>query len=123
MKHWAIVLMVVITMLSGCGKENTSYKQISMAKAQTTFSEDIVLVDVRTKEEFEAGHIPNAINVPLDDILNENIETLEDKNQTYYIYCRSGNRSKQASEKLASLGYNAIIEIGGIIDYTGEIDE
>ena len=78
--------------------------------------------NVRRIDEFEVGHIPGAINLPNESIGTEEIAQLPDKNQTIYVYCRSGNRSKQASRKLAELGYINIIEIGGIIDYSGAIE-
>ena len=83
---------------------------------------DYILLDVRRIDEFEVGHIPGAINLPNESIGTEEIAQLPDKNQTIYVYCRSGNRSKQASRKLAELGYINIIEIGGIIDYSGAIE-
>lgn len=80
-----------------------------------------ILLDVRRTDEFEEGHIPGAINIPNESIGSEEIAELPDKNQTIYVYCRSGNRSKQASQKLVDLGYTNVIEFGGIIDYSGEI--
>ena len=71
-------------------------------------------------EEFAEKHIPNAINIPNEIIGSEEIEELPDRNQLILVYCRSGNRSKQASEKLVALGYTNIYEFGGIIDWIGE---
>jgi len=75
---------------------------------------------VRTDEEFSDKHIPGAINVPNEDIGTESIPQLPDKEQLILVYCRSGNRSKQASEKLAALGYTKVYEFGGINDWKGE---
>ena len=85
---------------------------------------DIVVIDadVRRADEFAEGHIPGAINVANEDILNTEPAELPDKEQVIYVYCRSGNRSKQAAAKLAAMGYSNIIECGGIIDWTGEIE-
>ena len=106
-------------------EENSShtYQQISMAEAADYMSnhDGYVLLDVRTVEEFHEKHIPNAINVPNETIGNSEIPELPDKEQVILVYCRSGNRSKLASQKLAELGYKNIIEIGGINDWTGEI--
>lgn len=80
-----------------------------------------ILLDVRTKEEYDGGHIPTAINLPLSDIGSLPISSLPDKNQLILVYCRSGNRSRQASEKLVKLGYTNVVEIGGINAWKGEI--
>ena len=75
---------------------------------------------MRTESEFRERHIPNEINIPNEEIGTEEIESLPDKEQLILVYCRSGNRSKQASAKLVELGYSNIVEIGGINDWTGE---
>ena len=82
--------------------------------------ENYVLLDVRTVEEYEEGHIPGAICVPNETIGEDEIEELPDKEQVIMIYCRSGNRSKQAAKKLLEQGYTNLYEFGGIIDWTGE---
>ena len=74
----------------------------------------------RTKEEYEAAHIPGAINVPNEAIKVKEPKELPDKEQLILVYCRSGNRSKQASQKLADMGYTNIVEFGGINDWSGE---
>ncbi len=83
--------------------------------------EDYIILDVRTIEEYNEGHIPNAICIPNETIGEETINELPNKEQLILIYCRSGNRSKQAAEKLEKLGYTNLIEFGGIIDWKGEI--
>ena len=102
-----------------------TYKQISMDEAKQIFesgTEDSYLIlDVRRADEFAAGHIPGAVNVANESIGEEPPVELPDKNQTIYVYCRSGNRSKQAAGKLATLGYTSIVEFGGILEWTGEI--
>ena len=80
-----------------------------------------IIVDVRTQEEFDSGHIPNAICIPNENIGTEQPEELPDLDQVILIYCRSGNRSKQAAQKLADMGYTNVYEFGGIIDWTGEV--
>ncbi|MCF0106378.1 MAG: rhodanese-like domain-containing protein [Holdemanella sp.] len=85
--------------------------------------EDYILLDVRTEDEFKEGHIPNAINIPNERIHDEPIGELPYKDVPIFIYCRSGNRSKQAQQNLASLGYTKLIEFGGIIDWIGEIEK
>ena len=109
------------------GEDTMTYKQISMDEAKEIFESDTdgsyIILDVRRADEFAEGHIPGAINVANESIGAEAPVELQDKNQLIYVYCRSGNRSKQAAEKLVALGYTNIVEFGGIIDWTGEIEK
>ena len=111
---------------TACGSASSelSFQQISMDAAITQMAEEdnSILLDVRTPEEFADGHIHGAINIPNENIGENDIAELPDKEQRIYVYCRSGNRSKQASAKLVNLGYTNVVEIGGIIDYHGEIE-
>ena len=91
------------------------------AKALMKETEGYILLDVRTKEEYESGYIPGAINIPLSDINGNVVSSLPDKSRMILVYCRSGNRSRQASDKLSRLGYTNIIEIGGINSWKGEV--
>ena len=124
MRRW-ISLLLLLLLLAGCTASNeqeNSYRQISMDEAVTMMEEEsgYIILDVRTPEEFRERHIPNAINIPNETIGSEDIQELPDKDQLILVYCRSGNRSKQASGKLAELGYTNIVEIGGINDWTGD---
>ena len=114
---------LALTACSASGSKN-SYEQLSMYKALSQMSkeENYILLDVRTLEEYNDGHSPGAINIANESIGKNEIPELPDKEQRIYIYCRSGNRSKQAAKKLAELGYTNLIEIGGIIDYHGETE-
>lgn len=123
------MLLAMIFVLSGCGESDDGlqdyiYENISMSEGidRMKSDKDYILLDVRRADEFEAGHIPGAVNLPNEEIGTEEIPSLPDKAQTIYIYCRSGNRSRQAADKLLALGYTNIIEFGGIIDYTGELE-
>ena len=112
-------------LLAGCTdpvEQEVSYRQISTDEAIAMMEEesDYIILDVRTTEEFAEKHIPNAINIPNESIGTGEISELPDKEQVILVYCRSGNRSKQASEKLAALGYTNIVEFGGINDWPGE---
>ena len=124
MKKYIIILVSIIMImgLTGCEKKDMGYTQISMEEAVAMMAkeENYIILDVRTAEEFAEKHIPNAINVPNEVIATEEIVELPDKDQLILVYCRSGNRSKQASEKLVALGYTNIYEFGGINDWTGE---
>ena len=81
---------------------------------------DIILIDVRTKKEYEEGHIPNAILIELDKI-EDIVDIISDKNKKIYLYCRSGRRSQIAADIVNKLGYINAINIGGILDYKGKI--
>ena len=111
-------------LLVGCSspKETASYRQISMDEAITMMEEEsgYIILDVRTTEEFADKHIPGAVNIPNETIAAEEIPELPDKDQLILVYCRSGNRSKQASEKLADMGYTNVVEFGGINSWPGE---
>lgn len=118
-------LILSALLLAGCGAapKGANYTQISQADAAALMEseKDYIILDVRTPEEFAGGHIPNAINIPNESIGTEEIPQLPRKDQLILVYCRSGNRSKQASEKLAALGYTNIQEFGGINSWPGEI--
>ena len=120
-------ILLSALMFAGCAgtsnnKTNT-YRQISMDEAVKMMAEETgyIILDVRRPDEFAAGHIPKAINVPNETIGTAEIPELPDKNQLIMVYCRSGRRSKEASEKLVKLGYTNIVEFGGILDWKGEI--
>ena len=117
-------IFLAALLLVGCAApaEEITYRQINMDEAITMMEEGsgYIILDVRTPEEFAEKHIPGAINVANETIGTDEIPELPDKDQLILVYCRSGNRSKQASEKLAALGYTNIVEFGGINDWPGE---
>ena len=123
------LILGIMLVFSGCENKDTdmknnTYEKISMSEGieRRATDEDFILLDGRRADEFAAGHIPGAVNLPNEKIGTEEIASLPDKNQTIYIYCRSGNRSKQAADKLLALGYTSLIEFGGILDYSGELE-
>ncbi len=128
----AFILLINIFLI-GCTqtKKDTiahsqnTYRQISMSEAQDIMNKekDYIILDVRTQDEYKEGHISNAIYIPNETIGDKEIDKLPNKNQLIMVYCRSGNRSKQASEKLVKLGYTNIVEIGGIKDWQGKIEK
>ena len=116
--------LMVLLLLAGCtaqSEENT-YRQITAEEAAAMMEEEsgYIILDVRTSQEYSEKHVAGAINVPNETIGSEEIPELPDKDQLVLVYCRSGNRSKQAAEKLVKLGYTNIVECGGINDWTGE---
>ena len=121
-----IPILLSALMFTGCAgtsnNQTNTYRQISMDEAVTMMAQETgdIIPDVRRPDEFAAGHIPNAINVPNESIGTSEIPELPDKDQLIMVYCRSGRRSKEASEKLVKLGYTNIVEFGGILDWKGE---
>lgn len=105
-------------------RKQAGYISISMEEAKEVFATlgNYIILDVRRADEFAEGHIPSAINVANEDIGAEQPAELPDLDQVIFVYCRSGRRSKEASEKLAALGYTNIYEFGGILDWDGEIE-
>ncbi|MBQ2865140.1 MAG: rhodanese-like domain-containing protein [Clostridia bacterium] len=123
-KYLPIILSLCL--LGGYGGNSQTakngYTQISMEEAVTMMENEsgYIILDVRRADEYAEKHIPGAVNIPNESIGTEDIPQLPDKDQLILVYCRSGNRSKQASEKLAALGYTNIVEFGGIIDWKGD---
>ena len=121
-----IPILLSTLLFTGCASSNNqanTYRSITMDDAVTMMAQETgyIILDVRRPDEFAAGHIPNAINVANETIGTAEIPELPDKNQLIMVYCRSGRRSKEASEKLVKLGYTNIVEFGGILDWKGEI--
>ena len=125
-RHLPFILSIML--LSSCtapGGSANSYRQISMDEAVEMMKKEsgYIILDVRRPDEYAEGHIPGAINAPNEDIGVAEILELPDKAQLILVYCRSGRRSKEASEKLVKLGYTHIVEFGGILDWKGEIEK
>lgn len=129
MKRLAFILIAAVILLTGCSIGGTgnsaSYHQITQeeAKEMMTKKDGHVIVDVRRQDEYDEGHIPGAVLIPNESITDKQPEQLPDLNQVILIYCRSGRRSKEASQKLADMGYTNIYEFGGINTWNGEIEK
>lgn len=128
MKHRLFLILLIVLLLTGCAvstDKDVTYTQITMSEAveMMEIESDYIILDVRRPDEFATGHIPNAINIPNEGIGTDEISELPDKDQLILVYCRSGNRSKQASQKLVKLGYSNVVEFGGINDWKGEIEK
>ena len=127
MKKMLPILLSAL-MFTGCAgtsnHQTNTYRSITMDEAVAMMEQEngYIILDVRRPDEFAAGHIPNAINVPNESIGTDEIPELTNKDQLIMVYCRSGRRSKEASAKLVKLGYTNIVEFGGILDWKGEIE-
>ena len=125
-----LLILALSLFLAGCMVTKTSetyssYKTISSKEAQQMIEEhkDALILDVRTAAEYESGHIPNAVNLSNEDIQAGKVDSLKDKSQLIMVYCRSGNRSRQAAQKLAELGYTNVVDFGGIQSWQGDIEK
>ena len=123
-----ITILILTIILTGCGIKTgdnvkNTYESISAEQAKKIIDEQsgFIILDVRTKEEYDQGHIPDAVLLPNEIIGTDEIAVLPDKEQLILVYCRSGNRSKQAAAKLVNLGYTNVREFGGIIDWPYDI--
>ncbi len=134
-----IFTAIVMLMIFACNRQNitrhsetqntedvnVSFRQITHEAAEQLMEEKegYIILDVRTQNEYNGGHIPGAVCIP-NETIDENIVTkLPDKSQMILVYCRSGRRSKLAAQKLARLGYTNVLEFGGINSWQGEIEK
>lgn len=130
MKKRGVILCIlsafIICIFAGCamaGQTVPNYEQITPEEAKAFMENETgyVILDVRTEEEFAEGHIKNAVLIPDYEIAEKAESVLTDKKQLILVYCRSGRRSKLASEELVKMGYSNVKEFGGIIDWPYEI--
>ena len=127
-KQRGLIIMLLISLslfgLTACkdGSNTPTYEQITAQEAKTIMDSetDYIIIDARTQEEFAEGHIENAILIPEYEIKDRAEKELPDKDALILVYCRSGRRSKIASEELVRLGYTNVKEFGGIIDWPYE---
>jgi rhodanese-related sulfurtransferase len=112
-----LALVIPLIFLVSCGNSTFETITASVAKDMMDNDSSIVLVDVRELSEYKEEHISGATLLPLGDIESKASSVIPDKTKTYIIYCRSGNRSDQASQQLVELGYESVFDMGGIIDW------
>ena len=122
-----LIMLLTLALPFGCvgcsDGDSANYEQISGAEAKALMDSEsgYIIIDARTQEEYDQGHIPGAILIPEYEIADRAEKELHDKNQLILVYCRSGRRSKIAAEELVKLGYTNVKEFGGIIDWEYEI--
>ena len=127
MKKLLIYLLIFCSViaLSACTlreEKEVEYIKITPQEAQKMMqSDDVIILDVRTQEEFEAGHIPNAVLLPDFEVQENAKYVIPDKEQIILVYCLRGIRSENASRALIEMGYTRIYDFGGIMDWDGEI--
>lgn len=128
-KKWCVITCMVL-ILTGCGnsegrvEDNLVIKTISSDEVYQIINkeEEYYLIDVRSLPEYKSGHLETAINIPLDSISSISNQ-ISSKDVKIIVYCQSGNRSKQAANKLIELGYSSVFDMGGINDWDYEIVE
>ena len=127
MKRVLLLILSVVMLLSGCALTNSSasasYTQITQEEAKEMMKKDDghIIIDVRRQDEYDEGHIPGAVLIPNESITDKQPEELPELDRIILVYCRSGRRSKEASQKLADIGYTHVYEFGGINTWSGEI--
>lgn len=125
MKKLLYIMLAAVLLLGGCGGTDNGnvYQQISQETAKEMMgSQELIILDVREQSEYDSGHIPGAVLLPVGSIDQDTAAAvIPDKDSTVLVYCRSGNRSKTASAALAELGYTAVYEFGGINTWPYEI--
>ena len=124
-----VFLLLAVMLLTACGQDKEKdqgavYVNITAEEAKQIMDsqEGYIILDVRTQEEYDQGHIPGAIQIPHEEIPEKAEDVLTDKDQLILVYCRSGRRSKLAAQALVKLGYTNIREFGGIIDWPYEVE-
>ena len=128
MKKWSLLILGLLLLLTACSSPTKNNQEMVFlnitaeeAKKLMDSEEGCIILDVRTREEYDQGHIPGAILIPDTEIEAKAADLLPDKDQLILVYCRSGRRSKLAAQSLADLGYTNIREFGGILDWPYEV--
>ena len=128
MKRILPAVLTILLLFTGCGGNSVnenSYQQITQEAAKEMMdTQEVLILDVREQHEYDSGHIPGAVLLPVGTIAEDTAAAvIDDLDTTVLVYCRSGNRSKTASQALADLGYTNVYEFGGINDWPYEIEE
>ena len=119
----AVMIVALSFLCVGCA-ERTEYRTLNMERAQILLrlTDNYLPVDVRSEAEYDAGHIPGAILLPLEDIRDGRLEALPDREQSIMVYSETGQRSAEAAQLLTTLGYTRIYDIGGIVNWIGNLE-
>ena len=124
-----LLIILAMMLMTACGQNNENkqeavYMNITAEQAKEIMDsrQGYIILDTRTQEEYDESHIPGAILIPYDEVLEKAEDVLPDKQQLILVYCRSGRRSKLAANDLVKLGYTNIKEFGGIMDWPYEVE-
>ena len=127
MKRIFPLIFAMLLVLTGCGgtAEENTYQQITQEEAKNMMdTQEAIVLDVREQDEFDAGHIPGAVLLPVGTITKDTATAvIPELDSVVLVYCRSGNRSKKASQALVELGYTGIYEFGGINTWPYEVEQ
>lgn len=123
-KIFSTLMILVIALCAGCGGSGGTYKHLTHEEAQKLIDStpDVIILDVRTQEEFDKKHIPNALLVPIEDLKAGDFSKLPDKNATILIYCWTGRRAEDSATILGDNGYKNVYEMGGIVDWKVKLE-
>ena len=128
MKKWSLLILGLLLLLTACSSPTKNNQEMVFlnitaeeARKLMDSEKNRIILDVRSREEYDQGHIPGAILIPDTEIEAKAADLLPDKDQLILVYCRSGRRSKLAAQSLADLGYTNIREFGGILDWPYEV--
>ena len=128
MKKWSLLILGLLLLLTACSSPTKNNQEMVFlnitaeeARKLMDSEKDRIILDVRSREEYDQGHIPGAILIPDTEIEAKAADLLPDKDQLILVYCRSGRRSKLAAQSLADLGYTNIREVGGSLDWPYEV--
>ncbi len=119
----ALFALLLAAALAGCGGSK-GFRQIGMDEAQKLIEAgtDALIVDVRTQEEYDKGHIPGAILLPIEDIREGKLDKLPDRDRELLLYCWTGRRSEDSAAILVDEGYTNVTDIGGFVDWKGAVE-
>ena len=121
-KLLSALMILVVALCAGCGGGNFKHLTQPEAKKMIASNPDAIILDVRTQEEFDKKHIPNALLVPIEDLKEGDFSKLPDKDATILIYCWTGRRAEDAAKILGDNGYKNVYDMGGIVDWTGTLE-
>jgi rhodanese-related sulfurtransferase len=122
MRNVLLTICAVCLMLTGCGDE-TAFKHLTHDEARKMIASnpDVIILDVRTPQEFEKKHVFNAVLLPIEDLREGDFSKLPDKNATILVYCWTGRRAQDSAQILIDNGYKNVYEFGGIVDWVGSV--
>lgn len=116
-----LLIICAALMIAGCGQDAYKHLTHDEARQMIKSNPDAIILDVRTPEEYEAKHIPNAVLLPLDELREGDFSKIPDKNATIIIYCWTGRRAQDSAEILGEHGYTNVYEMGGLVDWKGSV--